>query len=300
MLDASGAPGRFVESPQEYEANFGEMVHVLDGDEMAYVHPAPHSVLQTSAEMLALGNALANAHDLPLHLHLADSDSEIAASKERFGRGPVEYLQDLGVLDERLLAVHAVSLGANDIDRIAECGAAVVHNPSSNAFLGSGIAPLAALRDRGITVCLGTDAASANSRQSIFEEMRMAALLAKARARDASVITADEALLLGTEAGGRALRLPVGRIAPGYFADLVAIDLTTLSMQPAATATQNLVYSMQPESIAFVIVAGRKIAENGRLLTLNIDRLTAAVNEVTGRWAPLTSRRLDSNQPALQ
>ncbi|MFL5846896.1 MAG: amidohydrolase family protein [Solirubrobacteraceae bacterium] len=288
MFDADPGPARYRETPEEFERNFRELAAALDGDPLAHAQPAPHSVLGTSAAMLRLGAELAAEFDVPLHIHLADNAGEVAVSRERFGASPIGYLDELGVLDERTLAVHAVAVDEDDLDLLAKTGATVVHNPSTNAFLGGGIAPVVAMRDRGIPVCLGTDAGGANNRQSLFEEMRMAALLAKAVARDGSVFTAEEALLMGTAAGGRALRLPVGRLAQGYHADLVAVDLTALSMQPRATATHNLIYSMQPDAILRVAVGGRVIVERGEVLTTDVDRIAARVNELTAGWKPLT------------
>jgi 5-methylthioadenosine/S-adenosylhomocysteine deaminase len=288
MFDADPGPPRYQETPAQYERHFRELASALADDPMAYAQPAPHSVLGTSPEMLLLGSALAAEYDAPLHVHVADNWGEVEVSRERFGATPVGYLDGLGVLDERLLSVHTVAVDDDDLDRLAAAGSTVVHNPSTNAFLGGGIAPVVAMRERGIPVCLGTDAAGANNRQSIFEEMRMAALLAKATARDASVLTAEEALVLGTAAGGRALRLPVGRIAPGYLADLVLVDLGALSLQPRATATHNLVYAMQPDAIVRVIVGGRVVVERGELLGIDVEQLVAEVDALTGAWSPLT------------
>jgi 5-methylthioadenosine/S-adenosylhomocysteine deaminase len=184
--------------------------------------------------------------------------------------------------------VHTVRVDENDLALLAASGASVVHNPSTNAFLGGGVAPLARMLELGIPVSLGTDAAGANSRQSLFEEMRMAALLAKATARDGSIITANDVLRLGTAAGGVALRMPVGRIAAGYKADLVELDLTALSLRPRRTVTQNVVYSMLPEAITRVIVGGRTVVENGVVLTADTAAIADRVDALTRGWTPLT------------
>jgi 5-methylthioadenosine/S-adenosylhomocysteine deaminase len=288
MFDADPGPPRYRETPAQFEANFRELAHALAQDPMAYVQPAPHSVLGTSAEMLALGSGLAAEFDSPLHVHVADNWGEVEVARSRWGLTPVAYLQDIGVLDEQLLAVHAVAVDDHDLDLLAAAQSAVVHNPSTNAFLGGGIAPLVAMLARGIPVCLGTDAAGANSRQSVYEEMRMAALLAKAVARDAEVISAEQVLALGTAAGGRALRLPVGVIAPGQLADFVLIDLTALSLAPRATATHNLIYSMQPDAISAVIVGGQTVVEGGEVIGLDLPELNAEIAAFTDRLTPLS------------
>jgi 5-methylthioadenosine/S-adenosylhomocysteine deaminase len=174
----------------------------------------------------------------------------------------------------------------DDLALLADRGVRVVHNPSANAFLGDGIAPLRELLARRIPVALGTDGGCTNSRQSIFEEMRMAALLAKAADADAGAVGAEEVLIAGTARGGEALDLPVGRIEADHAADLVVIDLAALSVQPAPTASKQIVYSMQPDAIKRVVVGGETIFENGRLTGVDEAEIVAKIREVTKGWEP--------------
>lgn len=288
MFDADPGPVRYRESLAQYEANYRELATELAADPLLHVHPAPHSVLGTSAEMLQLGSALAHEFDVPMHVHVADSQGEVDIARERWGVSPVGRLESVDVLDEHLLAVHAVRIDEDDLAMLASSGATVVHNPSTNAFLGGGIMPLVRMRERGIPVILGTDAGGANSRQSLFEEMRMAALLAKATARDGSAISATDVLRMGTSAGGAALRMRVGRISAGYAADLVSLDITAASLRPRRTVTQNVVYSMLPEAIDRVLVAGRTVVEAGEVLTVESSRILAEVDALTASWTPMT------------
>ena len=175
---------------------------------------------------------------------------------------------------------------------MSDRGVKVVHNPSANAFLGDGIAPIRQMLELSIPVCLGTDGGCTNSRQSIFEEMRMAALMAKASSGDASVLGAEETLLMGTARGGEALGLPIGRIAADYAADLVAVDLRALSLQPAKTASKQIVYAMQPEAITTVMVGGETIVEKGRLTKVDEKEIVAKVRQVTSGWEPVTREAL--------
>lgn len=297
MFDADPGPVRYRESPARYEANFRELAAELADDPLLFVHPAPHSVHGASEAMLELGSALAREFDTPLHTHVADSQGEVDLARSKWGRSPVGRLADVGVLDEYMLAVHAVCVDDDDVALLAASGAGVVHNPSTNAFLGGGIMPLGKMIASGIPVSLGTDAGGANSRQSLFEEMRMAALLAKATTRDATVITATGALRLGTSAGGRALRLPVGRIAAGYAADLVTLDLTVPSLRPSRSATQNIIYSMQPEAIDVVEVGGRTIVEAGEVVTVDVRRVLAEVEQLTRGWTPVTGSHPGERAP---
>src|SRR5204863_1389926 len=185
---------------------------------------------------------------------------------------------------ERAVLVHCVWVDQDDLDLISDRGASLVHNPSANAFLGDGIAPLRQMLARSIPVALGTDGGCTNSRQSVFEEMRMAALLAKAVNADAEAISAEDVLIAGTRRGGEILGLPVGRIAADHAADLVVLDLESLSLQPAATAPKQIIYAMQPEAIARVYVGGEVVAEQGQPTNVDLAELRAKIAEVTKGW----------------
>lgn len=284
MYDWSGAPPTYLEPPDLAVRNVRELHDALRGDTRAFVQPAPHSIHGASAEMIQAGAQVAADLGVPFHIHVAEGRYERELSLERHGVSPVAFLDSLGVLSKRALMVHCVWVDADDLGIMAERGVRVVHNPGANAFLGDGIAPLGDMLERAIPVCLGTDGGCTNSRQSVFEEMRMAALLAKAVRTDARAVSAEQALLMGTARGGEALGLPVGRIAPEHAADLVVLDLRALSLLPAATAPKQVVYSMQPEAIQRVLVGGEAIVEDGRLVNADEDEVRARVAEVTRGW----------------
>ncbi len=284
MYDWSGAPKRYLESPELAVRNFRELDAALRGDTMAFAQPAPHSIHGASPEMIQAGAALAEELNVPFHIHVAEGTYERDMSIERHGLSPVGFLDSLGVLSERTIMVHCVWIDEEDLAVMAERGVNVVHNPGANAFLGDGIAPFREMLERRIPVCLGTDGGCTNSRQSVFEEMRMAALLAKATHADAESMKAEDVLLAGTARGGEILRLPVGRIAPDHAADLVVLDLEALSLQPAATAERQIVYAMQPDAIARVIVGGQTIVQGGRLVNVDESEIRAMVNQVTTGW----------------
>jgi 5-methylthioadenosine/S-adenosylhomocysteine deaminase len=286
MYDWTGAPARFQETPRQAEANFRALHAALQGDRMAFPQPAPHSIHAASPEMIQSGADLAAEFGIPFHIHVAEGAYERERSLERHGRSPVAYLDSLGVLSERTVMIHCVWVDDDDLAVMAERGVKVVHNPSANAFLGDGIAPVRKMLERGIPVCLGTDGGCTNNRQSIFEEMRMAALVAKASAADASVLGADETFPMGTARGGEILGLPVGRIAADHAADLVVVDLNELSLQPARTAPQQIVYAMQPQAIRRVLVRGEPIVEDGRLVNVDQQEIVSRVRAVTAEWEP--------------
>jgi 5-methylthioadenosine/S-adenosylhomocysteine deaminase len=288
MYDWTGAPRRYQETPREADRNFRELHASAAGDSRVFVQPAPHSIHAASPDMIRQGAALAEEFGLPFHIHVAEGRYEREDSIQRHGLSPVAYLESLGVLSERTLMVHGVWVDEADLSIMKQHGVRVVHNPSANAFLGDGIAPVREMLEHGIPVCLGTDGGCTNSRQSVFEEMRMAALMAKARTAEAATLGAEETFLMGTTRGGEALGLPVGRIAPDHAADLVVIDLDALSVQPSATATQQIVYAMQPEAIRRVIVGGEVIVQDGRLTRVDEREVVDRIRAVTAGWEPAT------------
>jgi 5-methylthioadenosine/S-adenosylhomocysteine deaminase len=235
--------------------------------------------------MIRTGAELAAELDLPMHIHVAEGRYEHELSLERHGLSPVAFLDSLGALNERSVLVHAVWVDEADLATISERGARIVHNPGANAFLGDGIAPFRRMLERNIAVCLGTDGGCTNSRQSVFDDMRTAALLAKAIDADASVLRAEDVLIAGTARGGDVLGLPVGRIAADHAADLVVLDLDALSLQPRVTAEKQIVYAMQPDAIARVLVGGETIVERGHLTRVDEAELVAQVNAITDGWS---------------
>ncbi len=295
MYDWTGAPKRYQEAPDRAAENVRALREALRGDTRAFAQPAPHSVHGASAGMIVAGAAIAEEADVPFHIHVAEGRYEREQSLEQHGLSPVRYLDSLGVLSPRTLMVHCVWVDEEDLSVMAERGVSVVHNPSANLFLGDGIAPVREMRERGIRVCLGTDGGCTNSRQSVFEEMRMAALLQKGRLADASALRAEEVLAMGTSLGGEALGLPVGRIAPQHAADLVVLDLEALSMQPSATAEKQAVYAMQPAAIRRVIVGGETIVQDGVLTNVDEAELGARVREVTRGWRPAWGLAADAD-----
>jgi 5-methylthioadenosine/S-adenosylhomocysteine deaminase len=284
MYDWSGAPARYLETPDVAVRNTRELHALNRQDTQAFVQPAPHSIHGASVEMIQAGAALAEELDTKFHIHVAEGRYEREMSLERHGLSPVALLDQLGALNERAVLVHCVWVDEDDLRLIGDRGASIVHNPSANAFLGDGIAPFRMMLGRGIPVALGSDGGCTNSRQSVFEEMRMAALMAKAVNADAEATRAIDVLLAGTARGGEVLGLPIGRIAADHAADLVVVDLADLSLQPASTAEWQVVYSMQPTAIKRVIVGGETIVENGELTRADRRDIVARVGEVTKGW----------------
>jgi 5-methylthioadenosine/S-adenosylhomocysteine deaminase len=229
---------------------------------------APHAPYTVADQTLARIATLADELDLPVHMHLHETEAEVAESVKQHGTRPLARLDRLGLVSERLLAVHAVHLQPDEIALLAQRGASVAHCPASNLKLASGIAPVAALLRHGIGVAFGTDGAASNNRLDLFEEMRLAALLAKGSALDASVLPAWQALECATivPAGALGLRDRIGSIEIGKQADLIAIDLSNLETQPCFDVASQLVYCAGREHVSSVWVGGRQVVAERRLV----------------------------------
>jgi 5-methylthioadenosine/S-adenosylhomocysteine deaminase len=233
---------------------------------------APYTVADRSLQRIA---TLAEELDVPVHIHLHETAGEVQESLDAHGQRPLERLAALGLLTERLIAVHAVHLTAAEIAALARSGASVAHCPSSNLKLASGLAPVAELLRHGVNVGLGTDGAASNNRLDLFAEMRAAALLAKAVSGDAAAMPAHAALRCATLGGARALGLAraIGSIVPGKSADLTAVSLAELETQPCYDPISHLVYACGREHVTHVWVEGEPLVEDRTLRRVDPRRL---------------------------
>jgi len=232
---------------------------------------APHAPYTVGDEALRHIAVLAEELDLPVHTHVHETRGEIEQGLSQHGVRPLERLRRLGLVSPRLVAAHAIHLDEAELDLLAREGATVAHCPSSNLKLASGIAPVAAMRARGIAVGIGTDGAASNNRLDVLNEMRTAALLAKGASGDASAVGAHEALEMATLAGARALGLgdQTGSIEAGKWADLAAIDLDSLETLPRFDAESHIVYCAGREHVTHVWVAGEARLQDRRLAGLD-------------------------------
>jgi 5-methylthioadenosine/S-adenosylhomocysteine deaminase len=278
------APARYREPAAESIARCEELAKACREDPLVSVQPAPHSLHAASPDTVAAALQLARDLDVPCHLHLAEAAYERDQVRARYGATPVRLLHREGLLDARLVTIHTVWADDEELDLLAETGAGVVHCPGANAYLGDGIARVPEMLARGIRVGLGPDGGCANNRQSVFDEMRTATLVAKARLTDGSALDAPTALGLGTLGGADLLGLPAGSLAAGRFADVVALDLTDLSLQPPGNLERLVVSSMQPSAVARVMVGGEVVVESGRPLRFDLAELRARISGVTGAW----------------
>jgi len=232
---------------------------------------APHAPYTVEDGSFARVLTLAEQIDLPIHLHIHETGHEIDEGRQRYGIRPIERLRRLGLLSPALIGVHAVHLETHEIDLLAEHGCSVAHCPSSNLKLASGIAPIAALAESGVNLGLGTDGAASNNRLDILQEMRLAALLAKAQSARADALDAHRVLEMATLAGARALALDsvIGSIVPGKFADLTALRIDDPTLMPCYDPVSHLVYCLGREHVSAVWVAGQQRVKDGQLIENN-------------------------------
>jgi 5-methylthioadenosine/S-adenosylhomocysteine deaminase len=285
FYDWTGAPPEYRETVAEATTRCRELMARYADDPTVSVQPAPHSLHAASPEMIRAAAALADERDVPFHIHVAEYRAEREQVEARHGLTPVRYLDRLGVLSSRLIGVHCVWLDGGEVELLAERGARVAYCPSSNMILGDGVTRLREMRALGVPVALGTDGGCTNNRLSIFEEMRMAALLQKVTHLDGTAFGAEEAFRLGTAFGGEVLGLPVGEIAPGRRGDLVALDLGHPSLHPPNALMKNVVYALSPQAITDVWVHGRRVVRDGRLASVDESALLEEVRALTRGWA---------------
>lgn len=236
---------------------------------------APHAPYTVSDRTFTRLATLAEELDLPIHLHLHETADEVARSFDEHGARPIDRLRALGLLSPRLIAVHAVHLTDDEIDKLADHGCSVAHCPSSNLKLASGFARVAAMLERGINLGLGTDGAASNNRLDLFAETRTAALLAKAVAGRADALPAAAALHAATLGGARALGLDsrIGSIVPGKSADLCAVSLDRLELAPCFDPASQLVYACGRDDVTHVWVDGEVVVFERQLLKVESARL---------------------------
>lgn len=285
FYDWDGAPKAYQESIDEAVSRTTRLAQELASDPYVSLQIAPHSLHGASDAMIQAAYQLSQELRVPCHIHVAEESFEVDEVKERTGRTPVAHLHHLGVLGASTIAVHLVCLTPDDVAIIGDTHTRWAYCPSSNLFLGDGIAPFKALRDAGVLAGLGTDGGCSNNRSSIFEEMRMAALLHKGVHQDATLVSYQDVLNMGTQDGATILGIPRGRLAPMADADFLGINLQHPSLAPwtEATLLPNLVYSMQPHAIEEVVVGGRPVVQGGQLSTIDQSVLIRRAHELVRR-----------------
>lgn len=236
---------------------------------------APHAPYSVNDKTLSKVMTLAEQLQLPVHIHVHETQAEIDESLTTHGIRPLMRLQRLGLLGPNLIAAHMVHLNEEEISLFNQYGGHVAHCPTSNLKLASGIAPITTLLQQGVNVGLGTDGAASNNRLDIFEEMRLCALLAKGFSGQADALPAWQALRLATLNGAKALGLEqiTGSLVAGKAADIVAVDFSELELSPCYDPVSHLVYTAGREQVTHVWINGQLLLDNKELVTLRESEL---------------------------
>lgn len=264
-------PTAFADNSERYIEEALAVHKQFKNNELATVGLGPHAPYTVSNEPLQQTIQLANELDMPVQIHLHETAFEVQQSLEQHNVRPTERLQQLGFLNERVSCVHMTQINDADITLLQQSGAHVVHCPKSNLKLASGFSPIAKMQQAGINIALGTDGAASNNDLNLQSEMRLAAMLAKAVAEDAAVISASDALYMATMGGAKAMGLAqqIGSLEVNKWADMQAIDLSKIEQQPLHNPISQLVYTDTSRYTTHVWVAGKPLLDNAELVTVD-------------------------------
>jgi 5-methylthioadenosine/S-adenosylhomocysteine deaminase len=229
----------------------------------------PHSLTTVFDEHFAEFVPEAREADLPIHFHANETLDEVAPIVEERGQRPLEWADDLGLLGPESFLAHGVHVDERELALLAERDTAVVHCPASNMKLASGMAPVQAMLDAGVTVGLGTDGAASNNDLDLFDELRDAAMLGKLAADDASAVAAPDAVRMATAGGAAALGFDGGVLAEGAPADLAVVDLAAPHLTPAHDLVSHLVYAARGSDVRHTVCDGRVLMRDRALTTID-------------------------------
>lgn len=260
---------------------------------------APYTVSDATLDRVA---RLSESGGFPVHMHLLETEWEIKQSLQHHDLHPLNRLEQHGLLNPRLQAVHMAQLSSDNIGRLAEAGVHVIHCPQSNLKLASGICPLTELLKAGVSVALGTDGAAANNDLDMLGEAQTAALLAKGISGDPKAVNAFQVLEMMTINGASALGLgeKTGSIEPGKQADLCALDLSAPETQPVHQVVSQLIYAASRRQFTDVWVAGKRLLKGGNLTTIDLDEVVSSARKWKSRLASLeTGPQKDIKESAL-
>jgi 5-methylthioadenosine/S-adenosylhomocysteine deaminase len=280
-------PSRYAANVDEYFAKGLAARSEFAGEPLLGFTLGPHAPYTISDATFRRVVTLAEELDVPIHTHLHETQAEIEGSLKEHRVRPLERLANLGVVSPRLISVHSVHMDASEIDYCARNGVHVAHCPTSNLKLASGIAPIAAMQKAGINVGIGTDGAASNNRLDMMAETRLATLLAKCTAGDPTVMAAHEAIAAATINGARALGWAdrIGSLLPGKDADLTAVRLDDLSVQPLYQPASHLINAAGRAQVSDVWIRGRRVVESHQVLTVDRQEVLAKARYWQARLA---------------
>jgi 5-methylthioadenosine/S-adenosylhomocysteine deaminase len=244
-----------------------------------------HSPYTCSPDTLRTVKDVARRTGVTFQIHLAETREEVRMIRERYGKKPVQHLQDLDLLDPNTVAAHCIWLDGEELDLLAAGRVKVAHDPESNMKLGAGVAPVPEMLRRGIDVGLGTDGCASNNNLDLFGEMGMAAKLHKVVSGDPSVLTAERVVEMATIGGARVLGMAdrIGSVTPGKEADIILVDMRKPHLTPLYRPFSHLVYAASGADVVTNIIGGRIIMKERRLLQMDLAAVMAEVRQIAAR-----------------
>ena len=263
---------------------YDEMEFCKDCDRITFMM-GPHAPYTCDEEFFRIVSDEAKKSNIGIHIHLSESVSEIEQIKEKYGCSPIEMAERNGIFDVPAIAAHCVQIDEKDMDILSAHNVSVVSNPVSNMKLGNGFAPIPEMLKKGINICLGTDGAASNNALNMFHEMNHMALIHKGTHRTPECIGAGEVFNMATVNGARALGLGdvTGSIEVGKKADLAVLNVRTPSLQPVNKLLAGLCYSANGSDVETVIIDGKIVMKNRKLLTMDEELIYDKVNAIIQR-----------------
>ncbi len=270
-----------------------ELIEKWKGDPLVSIAVEPHATFTCSPELLKKARRLADLHQVVLITHVSETQQEVQRILEMYGQSPVMHLMELGILQGPTVVDHAVWVNEQEIDILREQGVGVIHNPESNMKLASGVAPVEKMLKAGLPVGLGTDGAASNNDLDMFREMDSAAKLHKVFSGNPAVLDAGTVLRMATSLGAKALGLDslVGSLEPGKRADIILVDLDGLHLTPRYNVVSHLVYAARGSDVKSVLVDGRVVVEEGKLLCLDLKEVLNTVKEISQEIIELVGKK---------
>ena len=263
-----------------------------------YLGLAPTIPYHCDAAFFRSCRELADEFGVRIHSHIAESKLQAIAGQQLFGCSLTEHLDKLGIISSDFTAAHCVWLDTADIQRLADRGACVAHNPTSNLRLGTGVAKTREMLNAGICIGIGTDASTCSDALNMFEAMRMAAYVSRIHQPDPEYwLSAEDVLLMATEGSARALGLEqqIGQISPGFKADLVFLDDTAIQYTPLNNPVRQIIFQENGSGVRDVMVGGKFVVRNRHPTGLNYERLRAEVAEAMDRLQV----KMDAKKPMV-
>ena len=280
--------GRCVVGDDLYAHRFNEALEEMaeyESDRIKFVL-SPHAIYSCSTKLLEQVRDEAKSRNMLKQIHASESANEIKNSIKDFGKRPIEYLSDMGFLDDKTLLAHCVRVNDGEMDIIKAKGSSIVTNPASNMKLGNGFAPVPTMLNKGINVCLGTDSAASNNTLNMFREMGIFSLIHKGVNQDSTILPSDKVIDAATVNPAKAVGMEgkLGEIKEGAIADLVLLDLNQISLFPHNNIVSSLSNSANGSEVCSVMINGKWVMKNNEFLSIDKEKVLYEIDRLAKKY----------------